>query len=67
MKQVGDEVRVYASHYYYLELNTARMLCELDLAYEIDEQEAHRVIPPDRRQKRRSVWMTGRKRRYWNL
>lgn len=44
MKQVGDEVRVYASHYYYLELNTARMLCELDLAYEIDEQEAHRVI-----------------------
>ena len=36
--------RVYASHYYYLELNTARMLCELDLAYEIDEQEAQRVI-----------------------
>lgn len=34
LKEGEDGVRVYASHYYYLELNTAKMLHDLNLEYE---------------------------------
>lgn len=30
-KEVGGEIRVYPSHYYYMELNTARMLHDLNI------------------------------------
>ena len=35
LKQTENETRVYPAHYYYLELNTARMLHDLNVKYEI--------------------------------
>lgn len=35
IKETKDERRVYSSNYYYLELNTARMLCDLNIKYDI--------------------------------
>ena len=35
LKQTENETRVYPSHYFYLELNTARMLLDLNVKYEI--------------------------------
>jgi len=35
VKRTETEVRVYAAHYYYLELNTAKMLHDLNLQYDI--------------------------------
>lgn len=37
MKEKEDGVRVYPAHYYYLELNTAKMLHDLNVSYEIPE------------------------------
>ena len=37
LKQDGESVRVYPSRYYYMELNTARMLKELNIRYEVDD------------------------------
>lgn len=34
LKQGGDGFRVYAAHFYYLELNTAKMLHDLNLEYD---------------------------------
>jgi len=39
MKQAGEELRVYAAHYYYLELNTAKMLLDLNLKYNISDSD----------------------------
>lgn len=36
-KCVGEEVRVYASRYYYMELNSAKMLHDLNLSQEVPE------------------------------
>lgn len=39
-----DDTRVYASHYYYMELNTARMLHDLNVRYDIaDVTLQHRI------------------------
>lgn len=35
IKETQDERRVYSTNYYYLELNTARMLCDLNIKYDI--------------------------------
>lgn len=35
IKETEDERRVYSTNYYYLELNTARMLCDLNIKYDI--------------------------------
>lgn len=35
LKQTESETRVYPAHYYYLELNTAKMLHDLNVKYEI--------------------------------
>lgn len=37
LKQVEDDIRVYASHYYYLELNTAKMLHDLNIYADISD------------------------------
>lgn len=37
MKETGEGTRVYASHYYYMELNVARMLHDLNVKYEVPE------------------------------
>lgn len=37
MKESGDEIRIYLAHYYYLELNTAKMLHDLNI--DCDEPE----------------------------
>ncbi|MEF9941666.1 MAG: ATP-dependent RecD-like DNA helicase [Lachnospiraceae bacterium] len=37
LKQVDDEVRVYAARYYYLELNVAKMLHDLNIRYDIPD------------------------------
>lgn len=44
VKTLDDEEIVYALTYYYLELNSARMLSELNLRYEIDSVQAGNVI-----------------------
>ena len=38
LKEKNDEVVVYPSQYYYLELNTARMLCELNIICPEEEE-----------------------------
>ena len=35
MKEVEGQIRVYPSQYYYMELNTARMLMDLNVQYEV--------------------------------
>ncbi len=37
-RQLGDIVAVYAANYYYLELNTARMLLDLNVSYDLPER-----------------------------
>lgn len=37
MKDAEDGVRVYASHYYYMELNVARMLHDLNITFDLPE------------------------------
>lgn len=37
MKDAVDGVRVYASHYYYMELNVAKMLHDLNIAFDMAE------------------------------
>ena len=37
LREVDEQVRVYAAHYYYLELNTAKMLHDLNITCEIPE------------------------------
>ena len=44
LKEGEDGVRVYASHYYYLELNTAKMLHDLNVRCETDEAALERRI-----------------------
>lgn len=47
VKKTEEECRVYASQFYYMELNTARMLCDLDLKYEMAdvvlEDQIHKI------------------------
>lgn len=35
IKESQDERRIYSTNYYYIELNTARMLCDLNIKYDI--------------------------------
>lgn len=37
LKEKEDGIRVYPAHYYYLELNTAKMLHDLNVSYDIAE------------------------------
>ena len=37
MKEVYEEIRIYPAHYYYLELNTAKMLNDLDIDCQMPE------------------------------
>ncbi|MBQ9120184.1 MAG: ATP-dependent RecD-like DNA helicase [Lachnospiraceae bacterium] len=37
-RQMGEEVAVYAANYYYLELNTARMLLDLNVSYDLPQR-----------------------------
>ena len=38
LKEENGEVRIYPTHYYYLELNTAKMLHDLDIDCEVPEE-----------------------------
>ncbi|XCP84227.1 ATP-dependent RecD-like DNA helicase [Roseburia hominis] len=60
LKEGEDGLRVYASHYYYLELNTAKMLHDLNLEYEeadvviesrLRKMEEHTAMELDERQR----------------
>lgn len=44
IREIEQVRRVYASQNYFLELNVARMLKELDVKYEVEEDETLRVI-----------------------
>ena len=44
IKKIDEEQAVYASSYYYMELNTARMLKSLNIRYEVSLREAERQI-----------------------
>ena len=35
IKETENEYRIYSSQYYYMELNVAKMLCDLDIKYDI--------------------------------
>ena len=44
MKNVDDEMRIYSSHYYYMEMNVAKMLHDLNVHYDIaDVALLHRI------------------------
>lgn len=43
-KEQDDQILIYPAQYYYLELNTARMLCELDIFCPEDEKMVERRI-----------------------
>ena len=67
LKESEEGLRVYVSHFYYLELNTAKMLHDLNLEYE----EANVVIgkkdPSDCKKKPKCSLMRSRKMRSWRL
>lgn len=44
IKEKEDGIRVYPAHYYYLELNTAKMLHDLNVSYEIPEDAIEKRI-----------------------
>lgn len=44
IQEVGGERRMYSSTLYYMELNCARMLLDLNVTYEVDEQEITKQI-----------------------
>ena len=44
INKIDEEQAVYASSYYYMELNTARMLKSLNIRYEVSLREAERQI-----------------------
>lgn len=44
IKKVEEVECIYLSHYYYMELNTAKMLYELNTDYEISDSEYQKVI-----------------------
>lgn len=44
LKETENGLRVYSSHYYYLELNTAKMLHDLNLSYDISDSELERQL-----------------------
>ena len=44
MKQSGDQVQIYSSSFYYMEANTATMLRELDIAYDVADAEIEQRI-----------------------
>ena len=69
IKEAVDGRRVYASNYYYMELNTAKMLHDLNLAVRVDEEavrrklaaiERHMDIPLDERQRAAVLEAAGR-------
>ncbi len=69
IKEAEDGRRVYASNYYYMELNTAKMLHDLNLTARVDEEavrrklaaiERHMDIPLDERQRAAVLEAAGR-------
>ena len=44
MKQSGDQVQIYSSSFYYMEANTATMLWELDITYDVADAEIEQRI-----------------------
>lgn len=44
LKRDGENVRVYPSRYYYMEMNTARMLNDLNIRYDESEQQIRKKI-----------------------
>lgn len=44
LKRDGENVRVYPSGYYYMEMNTARMLNDLNIRYDESEQQIRKKI-----------------------
>lgn len=66
LKESEEGLRVYVSHFYYLELNTAKMLHDLNLEYE----EANVVIEKRSirlKKKPKCSLMRSRKMRSWRL
>ena len=59
-KEQGDQILIYPAQYYYLELNTARMLRELDIFCPEDEKIVERRIVQI--EKRERFWMKCRKK-----
>lgn len=44
MKQSGEQVQIYSSSFYYMEANTATMLRELDITYDVADAEIEQRI-----------------------
>ena len=60
-KEQGDQILIYPAQYYYLELNTARMLRELDIFCPEDEKIVERRIVQIEKERER-FWMKCRKK-----
>ena len=44
MKQLGEQTQIYSASFYYMEANTATMLRELDIAYDVADAEIEQRI-----------------------
>ena len=44
MKQSGEQTQIYSASFYYMEANTATMLRELDIAYDVEDVEIEQRI-----------------------
>lgn len=44
IKEINDEVRIYAAQNYFIEMNVARMLMDLNITYDVDENEISKKI-----------------------
>ena len=44
MKQSGEQTQIYSASFYYMEANTATMLRELDIAYDVADAEIEQRI-----------------------
>lgn len=60
IREEEDEVRVYAASYYYIEMNTARMLHDLNITGEIDQE---KILEKIRRIEERSKTVLDEKQR----
>lgn len=65
LKEKNDQTMVFYSQYYYMELNTARMLHDLNLTCRMEEEDILKKLQAVERRRR---WKLDemQRRRWWN-
>ena len=57
LKEEEAEIRIYPTQYYYLELNTAKMLHDLDIDCEMPEEMMEKRLKKKNKKRKRSHWI----------